>query len=417
MREFLELNPPEKFWEEIKSFLENYNLQTEKLNLDNALGRILAEDLLSPVDLPPFSRSTVDGYAVKASDTAGASAAMPTYFEITGSIEMGESTNLSLKSGEAAAIPTGGMLPEGADAVLMVEDTEKISEETIESFKSLAAGENLVQKAEDIAAGELIFKRGHKLMARDIGALAGLGITEFKAFKRSKVSVISTGDELISAEAELRPGQIRDINSYSITSYLNKIGASAKKVGIVEDKFESLKEAVKKELAQDLVLISGGSSVGIKDMTIDLLNSLGEPGVLLHGLAIKPGKPTILAVIEGTIVIGLPGHPASAWTVNNVLVAEIVRVLNGEKEASEIGISKNKYPIKAELTRSLVSDKGREEYIPVKILKKDDKLFAEPLLGKSSLITNLANGDAVLIVPRNQEGKEKGEIVELNLIE
>jgi molybdopterin molybdotransferase len=274
MREFLDLNPPEKFWEEIKSFLENYNLQTEKLNLDNALGRILAEDLLSPVDLPPFSRSTVDGYAVKASDTAGASASMPTYFEITGGIEMGESTNLSLKSGEAAAIPTGGMLPEGADAVLMVEDTEKISEETIESFKSLAAGENLVQKAEDIAAGELIFKRGHKLMARDIGALAGLGITVFKAFKRTKVSVISTGDELISAEAELRPGQIRDINSYSITSYLNKIGASAKKVGIVEDKFESLKEAVKKELAQDLVLISGGSSVGIKDMTIDLLNSL-----------------------------------------------------------------------------------------------------------------------------------------------
>jgi molybdopterin molybdotransferase len=417
MREFLDLNPPEKFWEEIKSFLENYNLQTEKLNLDNALGRILAEDLLSPVDLPPFSRSTVDGYAVKASDTAGASASMPTYFEITGGIEMGESTNLSLKSGEAAAIPTGGMLPEGADAVLMVEDTEKISEETIESFKSLAAGENLVQKAEDIAAGELIFKRGHKLMARDIGALAGLGITVFKAFKRTKVSVISTGDELISAEAELRPGQIRDINSYSITSYLNKIGASAKKVGIVEDKFESLKEAVKKELAQDLVLISGGSSVGIKDMTIDLLNSLGEPGVLLHGLAIKPGKPTILAVIEGTIVIGLPGHPASAWTVNNVLVAEIVRVLNGEKEASEIGISKNKFPIKAKLTRSLVSDKGREEYIPVKILKKEDKLFAEPLLGKSSLITNLANGDAVLIVPRNQEGKEKGEIVELNLIE
>lgn len=417
MREFLELNPPEKFWQEIKSFLNDKTLKTENLNLDNALGRILAEDLYSPVDLPPFSRSTVDGYAVRAADTAGASASMPTYFELAGSIEMGAETGLELKSGEAAAIPTGGMLPGGADAVLMIEDTEKIEENTIESFKSLAAGENLVQKAEDIAAGELLFEKGHKLMARDIGALAGLGITDFKGNARAKVSVISTGDELISAEADAKAGQIRDINSYSITSYLNKIGAAAKKVGIIEDKFESLKEAVKKELDQDLVLISGGSSVGIKDMTIDLLNSLGEPGVLLHGLAIKPGKPTILAIIEGTIVIGLPGHPASAWTVNNVLVAEIVRVLNGEKEASEIGSSNNKYPIKAELTRSLVSDKGREEYIPVRIFKENNKLMAEPLLGKSSLITNLAHGDAVLKVPGTQEGKNKGEIVELTLIE
>ena len=417
MREFLELNPPKKFWDEIKSFLKDRTLITENLNLDTALGRILAEDIYSPVDLPPFSRSTVDGYAVRAADTAGASASMPTYFEVAGSIEMGVETELKLKSGEAAAIPTGGMLPEGADAVLMIEDTEKIEANTIESFKSLAAGENLVQKAEDIAAGELLFKKGHKLMARDIGALAGLGITEFKGAAKAKVSVISTGDELIPAEAEAKVGQIRDINSYSITSYLNKIGAAAKKVGIVEDEFESLKEAVKNELDQDLVLISGGSSVGIKDMTIDLLNSLGEPGVLLHGLAIKPGKPTILSIIEGTIVIGLPGHPASAWTVNNVLVAEIVRVLNGEKEAAEIGSSNNKYPIKAELTRSLVSDKGREEYIPVKIFKKNGKLMAEPLLGKSSLITNLAYGDAVLKVPRTKEGKEKGEIVELTLIE
>ncbi|MFP4020647.1 MAG: gephyrin-like molybdotransferase Glp [Halanaerobium sp.] len=417
MREFLELNPPEKFWQEIKSFLKERPLKTENLNLDNGLDRILAEDIYSPVDLPPFSRSTVDGYAVKAADTAGASASMPTYFEIAGSIEMGEKTELKIKSGEAAAIPTGGMLPEGADAVLMIEDTEKIEENTIESFKSLAAGDNLVQKAEDIAEGELLFKKGHKIMARDIGALAGLGITEFNGAARAKVSVISTGDELISAEAEAKAGQIRDINSYSITSYLNKIGAEAEKVGIIEDEFESLKKAVKNELDRDLVLISGGSSVGIKDMTIDLLNSLGQPGVLLHGLAIKPGKPTILAIIEGTIVIGLPGHPASAWTVNNVLVAEIVRVLNGEKEAAEIGSSNNKYLIKAELTRSLVSDKGREEYIPVKIIKENDKLLAEPLLGKSSLITNLAYGDAVIKVSRTQEGKEKGEIVELSLIE
>jgi len=417
MREFLELNPPEKFWQQIKYFLKNKNLRTENIKLDNALDRILAEDIFSPVNLPPFSRSTVDGYAVKAVDTAGASASMPTYLDIIGSVEIGKNTELKLKGGQAAAIPTGGMIPKEADAVLMIEDTEMIAENMIESFKSLAVGENIVQKAEDIAQGELLFKKGHKIMARDIGALAGLGITEFKVFNKAKISVISTGDELISAEAEAKAGQIRDINSYSITSYLNKIGGDAKKVGIIKDEFNSLKEALKKELDQDLVLISGGSSVGIKDMTIELLNSLGEPGVLLHGLAIKPGKPTILAVIEGTIVIGLPGHPASAWTVNNILAAEIVRVLNGAKEAAEIGSENQKYLIKAKLTRNLVSDKGREEYIPVKIIKKNDKLFAEPLLAKSSLITNLAYGDAMLKIPRNQEGKDKGEIVELTLIE
>jgi molybdopterin molybdotransferase len=278
-------------------------------------------------------------------------------------------------------------------------------------------GENIVQKAEDIAEGELLFKKGHKIMARDIGALAGLGITEFNVFKKAKVSVISTGDELIPAEAEAKIGQIRDINSYSISAYLNKIGAETKKVGIIEDKFESLKTALKNELDQELVLISGGSSVGIKDMTIELLNSLGEPGVLLHGLSIKPGKPTILAVIEGTIIIGLPGHPASAWTVNNVLTAEIVRVLNGEKAPAALGRENQKYLIEAELTRNLVSDKGREEYIPVKILKKDDKVFAEPLLAKSSLITNLAYGDALIKIPQNKEGIDKGELVKLTLIE
>jgi len=417
MREFLELNPPEKFWQVLKSFLETKIFQTEKIELDQSLNRILADNVFSPVDLPPFSRSTVDGYAVKAADTSGASASMPTYLDIIGSIEMGVETELELKSGQAAAIPTGGMIPKGSDAVLMIEDTEKIEEKLIESFKSLAVGENIVQKAEDIAEGELLFKKGHKIMARDIGALAGLGITEFNVFKKAKVSVISTGDELIPAEAEAKIGQIRDINSYSISAYLNKIGAETKKVGIIEDKFESLKTALKNELDQELVLISGGSSVGIKDMTIELLNSLGEPGVLLHGLSIKPGKPTILAVIEGTIVIGLPGHPASAWTVNNVLTAEIVRVLNGEKAPAALGRENQKYLIEAELTRNLVSDKGREEYIPVKILKKDDKVFAEPLLAKSSLITNLAYGDALIKIPQNKEGIDKGELVKLTLIE
>ncbi|ADQ14530.1 molybdopterin molybdotransferase MoeA [Halanaerobium hydrogeniformans] len=418
MREFLELNPPKIFWEKIKEYLVNKELEVEKLNLDESLGRIVAEDILSPVDLPPFTRSTVDGYAVRAADTAGASASMPSFLELVGSVVMGEKTELEVLAGEAAAVPTGGMLPEGADAVLMIENTEKIDDITIESSKSLGIGENLVKKAEDIAKGEILFKKGHKLMARDIGALAGLGITELKCFKKPAVSVISTGDELIPPEAEAEAGQIRDINSYSIVSYLKKIGAAPNKVGIIEDNLASLKNSVKNELNQDLVLISGGSSVGIKDMTIEILDSLGEPGVLLHGLSIKPGKPTILAIIDQTIVIGLPGHPGSAWTVTTVLVSEIIKVLAGEKNISEIGLDDEKYIIKAKLSRAIVSDKGREEYIPVKITKNSSgELLAIPQLGKSSLISNLVKGDAVLKIKSYQEGKELGEIVDLKIIE
>lgn len=418
MREFLELNPPETFWEKAKEYLINKNFSIEKLDLDRALGRITSEDIVSEVDLPPFSRSTVDGYAVKAEDTHGASAAMPTYLDIIGSIEMGEKTELSLSRVEAAAVPTGGMLPEGADAVLMIENTEKIDENMIESSKSLAVGENVVEKAEDIAEGEVLLKKGRKIMARDIGALAGLGITNINCFSKPKVSIISTGDELIPPEAAAKEGQIRDINSFSISAYLSKLGADCNRVGIVEDKFKSLKESVKENLDSELILISGGSSVGIKDMTIDLLNSLGEPGVILHGLSIKPGKPTILSVIDGTIVIGLPGHPASAWTVTAVLVSEIVRVLTGEKDVSELSGRDKKIYFKAELSRNLVSDKGREEYIPVKVYKNENgKLIADPLLGKSSLITNLVEGNAVLKIESYQEGKNKGEIVELSLLE
>lgn len=418
MREFLELNPPQKFWEKISEYLINKEFASEKLNLDDALGRIISEDILSPVNLPPFSRSTVDGYAVKAQDTAGASASMPTYLDIIGSVEMGEKTELKISSGQAAAVPTGGMLPEGADAVLMIENTEKIEDKMIESAKSLAVGENVVKKAEDISEGEILFKKGRRLMARDIGALAGLGITEISCFKKPIASVISTGDELIDPEEEAEEGQIRDINSYSISSYLTKLGAVGKRVGIIEDKFDKLKSAVKDNLDSEIVLISGGSSVGVKDMTIDILNSLGEPGVVLHGLSIKPGKPTILAFIEGSIVIGLPGHPASAWTVTNILVSEIIRVLTGEKTPEEIGEDREIFKIKAELSRDLVSDKGREEYIPIRTKKDENgKLIAEPMLGKSSLITNLVQGNTLLKIESYQEGLDKGEIIELSMIE
>ncbi len=425
MSEFLELNDLEVFWDKIRTYLNKKNLKTEIIDIEDSLGRICAEDIKAEVNLPPFSRSTVDGFAVKADDTAGASATLPVYLDIIGEVKMGEETNLELNAGQAAGMPTGGMIPEGADAVLMIEYTDYLDESTIETARAVASGENIVVKGEDIEKGEKLFDRGHIIRPRDIGAMAGLGITEISVYKKPEIAVISTGDELVDAGEKAGPGEIRDINSYSITSLLKAHGVQTKKVGIVKDEFDLLKEAVENNFNSDLVLISGGSSVGVKDMTIDLLNSLGEPGVLLHGLSIKPGKPTILAIINDTPVIGLPGHPASAWTVSRVLLKPIIKFLLGEIKAKNIGreVSKGKkenyeYIFEAELTRNIVSDKGREEYIPVKLWEKEKGEFlAEPIVGKSSLITTLVRGDALIKIDTFEEGKNKGDKVKAELIE
>jgi len=244
-----------------------------------------------------------------------------------------------------------------------------------------------------------------------------LGITEIEVFAKPLVSIISTGDELVAPEADIQPGKIRDINSYSIGALLEEMGAEVRRCGIVKDTFDELQRVVKKNMDSDLVLISGGSSVGVKDITIDILNSLGKPGVILHGVSIKPGKPTILASIDGKPVIGLPGHPSSSWTIFNVLIRPIIRSLRGEGLYSE-GRIKNE--ISAFLSRNLVSDKGREEYIPVNIIRKEElvdgiEYIAEPIPGKSSLITTLVEADGFIRVDTFQEGLYEGDIVKVSL--
>lgn len=418
MTEFFELNGLSVFWDKLREYLKYKKLKKETIKLNDSLGRIVAKDIKAEVNLPPFNRSTVDGFAVRARDTAGASSSLPVYLDLIGAVEMGEKTDIEVKAGQAAEIPTGGMIPKGSDAALMVEYTDYLDQSTIETSKSLASGENIVIKGEDIKAGDLLFSAGHRIRPRDIGAMAGLGIIEVEVWQRPDITVISTGDELIEPEKEAGPGQIRDINSYSISSFLESYGANIRNEGIVKDKFNLLKDSVSSNLDSDLILISGGSSVGIKDMTIDLLNSLGEPGVLLHGLAIKPGKPTILAISDGTPIIGLPGHPASAWTVNRILVKPILKFLLGEIEAEDIGKNTQKYLFKARLTRNISSDKGREEYIPVRLFKNNkNQLLAEPITGKSSLITTLVKGDGLLRIDTYEEGKNKDEEVIIELIE
>jgi len=424
LSEFLDLNSPHMFWELLN---ENMNIRiesTETINYKESVNRILANDIYSPENLPPFTRSTVDGFAVRAKDTAGASSSMPAYLKIIGEVKMGMETDIKINAGEAVKIATGGMMPEGADAVIMVEYTDYLDDETIETGSSVASGENVVKKGEDIEKDKLLFTSGHLIRPQDSGVLAGLGMTEVEVYKKPEVAIISTGDELIPPEAETDMGQIRDINSYSLGATIKKNGGTPRYIGIIEDSFSRLKEAVKTGLSSNLVLISGGSSVGLKDMTIDVLNSLGEPGVLLHGISIKPGKPTILAVIDDTPVIGLPGHPASSWTITYNLVRPLIMALAGRDIGimnsinGQVDLNLIDKKIRAELERNLVSDKGREQYVPVKLIinqndKDNLKYIARPITGKSSLITTLVQADGFIKIDTYSEGLNKGEIIEV----
>ncbi|HLV09994.1 MAG TPA: gephyrin-like molybdotransferase Glp [Halanaerobiales bacterium] len=418
MSEFLDLNPSHVFWEILKKNIKIKVTSTEIVNFKDSINRVLAEDIYSPENLPPFNRSTVDGFAVRAIDTSGASSSLPTYLEVTGEIEMGNRAEMKINTGEAVRIATGGMLPSGADAVIMIEYTDYLDDSTIETANAVAPGENVVWKGEDIKKGDLLLSEGHLIRPQDAGALAGLGVVEVKVYKKPVVAIISTGDELVSPETVPAPGKIRDINSYSLGAVIENNGGISKYIGIVDDSFIHLKEAVQSSLDSDLILISGGSSVGVKDMTIDVLNSLGEPGVLLHGIAIKPGKPTILALIEGTPVMGLPGHPASSWTITHNLVRPLVimRSGRGDNFRSDLNFQKK---ARAVLERNLVSDKGREEYVPVKLIlpkknNRDDlKYIAQPITGKSSLITTLVQADGFIKIETFKEGLNKGDQVDV----
>lgn len=410
MHEFLELITLKDFFQILEENTQLKPKEIEKIDFQKSNNRIVAELIKSPMNLPPFSRSTVDGFAVRSHDTVGISQSLPGYLTVVGEVMMGEDTDIVLNPGEAVKIPTGGMLPKGADAVLMVEYTEYLNLETIEFTSSLAVGENVVNIGEDIKQGEPLLNLGHKIRPQDIGALAGLGITELKVYQKPEVTLISTGDELVSPYHTPTKGEIRDINSYSIGALLTELGCKVRYEGIVEDSYPALSETVRKNLDCDLILISGGSSVGVKDITLEVLNSLGNPGVLVHGISVKPGKPTILAVVNNLPIIGLPGHPASAWNIVTILIKPIIQKIKGEVE---LGL--NSKHLHARLSRNLVSDRGRAEYVPVKVGLESENYLAEPIVGKSSLITTLVQADGYIIIDTFKEGLNQEEWVKVYL--
>ena len=391
--------------------ITQYNI--EEVDIKIALHRFSAEEIVAPANLPGFNRSTMDGYAIWAEDSFGATDSLPSYLKIIGEIKMGVKPEFKINPGEAVKISTGGMLPEGANAVMMVEYTEQIDDNTIEARRSISPWENVVREDEDLKTGEIILRKGDRLRSQDIGVLAGIGKTNIKIYRKPKIAIISTGNEIIPAEGEPRIGQIRDINSYTLGACIEEAGGIPVYRGIIKDEVILLEQEIKKTIKEDkveAVIISGGSSVGVRDVTLEVLNRLGKPGVLIHGVSVKPGKPTLLAIADNRPIFGLPGHPVSAMIIFDLFVRPLISWLQG----GEYNYNSAK-EIEAELTCNMVSDSGREDYIRVFVYEKDKKFYAEPILGKSGLISTMVRASGLIKIGLNVEGLEKGSKVNVEL--
>ncbi|HXX57827.1 MAG TPA: gephyrin-like molybdotransferase Glp [Thermodesulfovibrionales bacterium] len=380
--------------------------------LDKAYQRILSEDVFSPEDLPGFSRSTVDGFAVTSSDTFGATEGLPAYLNVSHEILMGEEPSFRLLKGTASKIATGGMLPQGADAVVMLEHAQYADGGLIEVLKPVAPRENVISAGEDMKKGEVLLRKGHQLRSQDIAALAGVGIEEVKVYEKPKVSIILTGDEIVPLGRAVRPGQVRDMNSFTLAGLIRKNGGIPVKKGICKDVYEEIRNVVRESLDDsDMVLITGGSSVGTKDMTAEIIEGLGSPGVLFHGVTLKPGKPTIGAVVDGTPVFGLPGHPAAVAVCFEVFILPVLRMLTGREEKEYQGQKR----IRVRLARNISSSVGREEHVRIALEERDNELWAVPVLGKSGLIRTLVKADGTIVIPAPVRGLEEGEMVDVVL--
>ena len=379
---------------------------SERVPLSAALGRVLFSAVESREYVPGFDRSTVDGYAVRAADTFGCSDAIPALLALQGEVNMGEAAAEKLQNGSCIYVSTGGAVPKGADAVVMIEHTEDYGDSTIGITKAVAPGENLIYKGDDVYPGKPVISAGRLIAAQDIGALAAMGITEVEVCRRLAVAIISTGDELVSADETPADGQIRDLNSPMLAAMVTQAGCEPRCYGIVPDDTEKLSAALDKALKEcDVVLISGGSSVGAKDATDEVIESKGE--VLFHGIAMKPGKPTILGKVGMKPVWGLPGHPVAAFLVGHIFVRPLLAQLMGREV--------NTYTMPAQLTESVSANHGRAQYNGAHLVFCDGEWYAQPVRGKSGLIATLADTEGYFCIPRDKEGAAAGEIVSVTL--
>jgi molybdopterin molybdotransferase len=404
MPEFLKLTPRDIA---LQILLVNLPVRTstELIRTEHALGRVTAQPVTTKTALPPFNRSTVDGYAVQAADTYGASESLPAYLRLVGEVPMGGLPPFDLSTGQVQLIHTGGMLPTSADAVVMLEQTQSAGE-MIEVHKAVALGENVIKAGEDVQPGEQVIPAGWRLRAQEIGGLAAIGITEIKVAVPPRVGILSSGDEIVPPEVEPLPGQVRDANSYFLSALVTEAGGVPIRYGIFPDQIAPLTQAAERAIQDcDVVVFTAGSSASARDLTAQVINRLGSPGILVHGVGVRPGKPTILAICREKAVIGLPGNPVSAFVIARLFLAPVIERLLG------LSTSRPKPGFSARLKTNLASQAGREDWVPVRLIATPHGWLAEPIFSKSNLIFSLVRADGLVRVPPDATGLAANDIV------
>lgn len=396
----------------LAQIIEFAPVAAELVSLVQATGRILAEDMVSAIDVPDFARSTMDGYAVQAASTFGASEQNPALFALKGTVSMGQAADILIAPGTVARISTGGMMPQDADSVVMVEHTELVDDDAVEVYRSTAPGQHVVGIGEDIRRGDTVLSRGTKIRPQEAGLLAAIGVHEVRVFKRPRIGIVSTGDEIVAPDETPSPGQVRDINTYALSGLISQAGAEPVLLGLVRDDLDALTQKCAQGLdACDMLLISGGSSVGARDYTVQALSSQKDARILFHGVSISPGKPTIVGTAGGKPVFGLPGNAVSAMVVFLILVRPAIEQIGGLDLTAQRNMR-----IPARLSRNLPSAQGRTDYVRVRLIQKTDGLWAEPILGKSGLIHTMVKADGLVEIDSHTEGLDQGTLTEVILI-
>ena len=382
-------------------------VRTERVSLENAFLRILSQDIISPEALPNFNRSTVDGYAIKASESHGCSESLPSVFTEINSIEMGQNHHIHLESGQCVRIMTGGMLPIGADAVVMIEHTDVFSKHQVLVYKAISQNENVIWAAEEIQKQALVFNRYHQLSHVDIGLLAALGISHVEVFVMPKVAIISTGEEVFEVTDLITQAQVHDVNRSLIHSVLKHHHFMVTESLLIQDDEAFLEKTLLRLIPiTDWILISGGSSQGDKDYTLRVIERIEHHEIFAHGLAFKPGKPTILARVASTLILGLPGQPVSAYSVlQHVLLS-----------AFWVSLHQNLRVQNVQLKTNILGSPGRETMIFIDISQSHETLEAWPIYSKSGSISTLLNAKGYVIIPRNHEGYPAGALLEAHLL-
>jgi len=406
MRPFKELIPLEKAQDIIIRSVNPVE-RVEEVPLEDSLGRVLAEDVVAQINIPPFSRAAEDGYAVRAEDTFGAGIHNPVKLRIIGKVDAGEVFETPIKKGECIEIATGAPMPKGADAVVRVEDTEKDGNFAL-IYSPVYPGRSVAPEGEDIRKGEKILEKGTVLTPSKIGVVAAIGNKKVKVYAKPEVAIIPTGSEIVPPGEDLAPGKIYDINSYTLAAVVKKAGGLPRIMGTVEDDEKKIRDYLEKALKYDCVVFSGGSSVGTKDLLIDIVSEMGE--VKFHGVQVKPGKPTWFAIIRGKPVFGLPGFPTSCLSDAYIFLKPAV------EKMAHLPKSDSKR-VKAVLSRRVVSTLGRTQFLTVRIEKEDGRIIAHPVFKTSGAITSMANADGYIMIPSNVDLVEKGEEVEVFIFE